>query len=235
MIDPVTNLCELVRINNRSDEHIAEQFANTWLARYPRPNRCVHDNGNEFKGRTFQVLLEQAGVQNVPTTVKNPQANAIVERLNQTVANILRVYVDTTPPANAQQAEQYIDNALATAMHATRCAVTRALNMTPGALVFHRDMFLDVPIIGNLEAIRQRRQMIVDQDLQRSNAKRRHYDYQVGQHVFIKQWKQGKLLSRAIGPYPILQVHVNGNVTIQRTPQVTERVNIRRIVPFRTN
>ena len=37
-IDPVTNLVEIIRINNKSSRHVAEQFANCWLSRYPRAN-----------------------------------------------------------------------------------------------------------------------------------------------------------------------------------------------------
>ena len=56
-IDPVTNLVKIIRINNKSSSHIAEQFANCWLSRYPRANRCIHDNGGEFIGHEFQRLL----------------------------------------------------------------------------------------------------------------------------------------------------------------------------------
>eukprot|EP00957_Ditylum_brightwellii_P174903 13317741-Ditylum_brightwellii.AAC.1 len=36
-IDPVTNLIELQRIDNKTSTHIAQQFENSWVARYPRP------------------------------------------------------------------------------------------------------------------------------------------------------------------------------------------------------
>ena len=38
MIDPVTNLVELIRINNKTAEHVMEQFENAWLTQYPCPN-----------------------------------------------------------------------------------------------------------------------------------------------------------------------------------------------------
>lgn len=78
-IDPVTNIVELVHINNKTSHHIAEQFENCWLSRYPRPNRCIHDNGGEFVGWEFQQLLQRAGIVDAPTTSRNPQANAICE------------------------------------------------------------------------------------------------------------------------------------------------------------
>ena len=37
-IDPVTNLAEAIRINNKTSKHIADQFQNCWLSRYPKPN-----------------------------------------------------------------------------------------------------------------------------------------------------------------------------------------------------
>jgi len=44
-----------------------------------------------------------------------------------------------------------VDNALATAMHATRCAASRSLSyQSPGALAFHRDMLLNIPLQSNL-------------------------------------------------------------------------------------
>ena len=82
-IDPVTNLLEIIRIKYKSSAHIEQQFSNCWLSRYPWPTRIVHDNGGEFIGWEFQALLTKLGIRSVPTsTVKNPQSNAIVERLH---------------------------------------------------------------------------------------------------------------------------------------------------------
>ena len=67
--------------------HVAMQYENNWLAKYPRPLQCIHDNGGEFTGHEFQTLLQQQGISDKPTTVKNPQANAICERMHQTMAN----------------------------------------------------------------------------------------------------------------------------------------------------
>ena len=36
-IDTITNLVELVRIDNKTSDHIARQFTQLWLARYPWP------------------------------------------------------------------------------------------------------------------------------------------------------------------------------------------------------
>jgi hypothetical protein len=71
-IDPVSNLAKIQSILNRSATHVDMIFENLWLVRYPRPLRCVHDNGGEFNGADFQPLLEINGLMDVATTIKDP-------------------------------------------------------------------------------------------------------------------------------------------------------------------
>ena len=60
-----------------------------WFCRYPRPVEVVYDNGSEFK-LYFEHLLSTYGVERKPTSIKNPQANGILERTHQTFGNMLR-------------------------------------------------------------------------------------------------------------------------------------------------
>ena len=93
-------------------------------------------------------------------------------------------------------------------------------------------MFLDVPYVADLLAVRERRQLRVDDNLRRVNAKRTSHDYQVGDHVLKKRHEWSKLGERWDGPYVIKRAHVNGNVTMQLRTGVTERLNIRRVKPY---
>ena len=93
-----------------------------------------------------------------PTTVKNPEANAICERLHQTAANVLRPLMHAQrplmrahPPQNINDAAAIIDAALSTAAYSARAATRTTLKISLGALVFHRDMILDAPNIADLE------------------------------------------------------------------------------------
>ena len=96
VIDTVTNYCEIIRLRNKTAEHVALQFENNWLARYPRPNEVIMDPGSEFKG-AFREMLARHGITPYVTSVKNPQANAVCERLHQTIADILRSLVHAHP------------------------------------------------------------------------------------------------------------------------------------------
>jgi hypothetical protein len=91
----------------------------------------------------------------VPTTSKNPQANAICERMHQAVGNILRTLLHGQPPQQitGARAKDFIDKALAIAMHAIRAGIHSTLGSSPGSLVFNRDMFLNIPLIANWHAI----------------------------------------------------------------------------------
>lgn len=178
-------------------------------------------------------MLQRIGIQDAATTARNPQANAVCERMHQTVANILRTLTHLRTPTTRAQAMEMVDDALATAMHAMRCAVHRALGISPGALAFRRDMYLDLPIVTDLLLIQQKRQALIDENLRRENMKRRSFDFRVGQRVLIKSVDPRKLDPRAHGPYSISQVFTNGTINVQIAPHVVERINIRRVIPYR--
>ena len=187
VIDPATNLVELIRIEHKTAEHVAQKYANCWLSRYPWPEVCVHDNGGEFVGYQFQRLLEQCGIRDRPTTSRNPQANAICERMHQTVGNILRTLLHGEP-VNAANANDIVDNALATAMHALRTAVSRSLgNHSPGEIAFHRHMLLNLPLLADLQTLHEKRTEIVRKNLEVANRRRIRYDYQPGERIAVKQ------------------------------------------------
>jgi transposase InsO family protein len=98
IIDLVTNLVELVRINSKTSREVTHAFVNTWLARYPKPVSCIYDQGTEFIGYEFQNMLERNNIEKRQKTTKNPQSNAICERMHQSVGNSLRILRDWRPP-----------------------------------------------------------------------------------------------------------------------------------------
>ena len=231
-IDIVTTLAEITRIDNKMSQHIANCFENSYLARYPRPLRCIHDNGGEFIGAPFQHMLTVNGIKDVPTTVKNPQANAICERLHQTISNVLRTLIYAHPPTNEHDANAIIDTALSTTMYASRATIHSAMKLSPGAMSFHRDMILPIPIHADFALLRQKRQVVIDDNLRRQNLLRISHDYQVGNEVLIihSNTEPGnRLASPTEGPFVIQQVHTNGTVTILRSANIYERINIRRL------
>ena len=153
--------------------------------------------------------------------------------MHLSIGNSLQAQLTNYEPRTLEEAKNYMDKALATAMHAIRINVSETIGNSPGAIAFHRDMLLNIPLQVDISQLNKRRQLKVDKDTERMNAKRYGYDYKVGRKVMKKRHEYQKLEHQWTGPFEITQVHVNGNVTIRLQNGVTERLNIRRLKPYK--
>jgi hypothetical protein len=85
--------------------------------------------------------------------------------MHQTATKVLRKLVHTNPLQNMTQARDIIDDALATAMHAMQTTVATTLGSIPGALAFNQDMFLNMPLIADWQAITRTREHHFNENL----------------------------------------------------------------------
>ena len=67
---------------DKSSFMISHLVNKCWFSRYPRCKNIIYDNGSEFK-LNFETLCDSYRVKRKPTSIKNPQANAILERIHQ--------------------------------------------------------------------------------------------------------------------------------------------------------
>jgi RNase H-like domain found in reverse transcriptase/Integrase zinc binding domain/Reverse transcriptase (RNA-dependent DNA polymerase) len=233
IIDPDTYWTELVVLPNKLSLTIATAFDHEWLCRYPRPAECIHDNGTEFMGQEFQELLLSYGIRSKPTTVRNPQANAILERAHQTIGNMLRTNNLMSLPLSRPSA---LANLLRTVQWALNATFHTTLQATPAQLVFHRDLILPTTYLANWAAIHHRRQQQSLHDSARENTKRIPHEYRVNDKVLLRRDLSvlGKLARHTEGPFKLIdisQLNINGTVLIDRGNS-TERINIRRVLPY---
>jgi hypothetical protein len=176
--------------------------------------------------------MEQCDVQRQPTTVKNPQANAICKRMHQVVGNSLHVLKQWTPPNHLDDAHMLVDTALANAMYTMRSTFHSGLMTTPGVLSFSRDMVMNIPFVADLTLIHDNRQRLIDEHVIHSNARHHSYDYQPGQEVLKLVYKPDKLKPQAQGLYDIIAIHTYGTLTIQLNACTTECISIRNVKPY---
>jgi hypothetical protein len=73
---------------DKTSERITRLVNKTWLSRYPRCCYIIYNNGSEFK-LNFEYLCVTYGIKRKTTMIKNPQANVILERLHQVLAQML--------------------------------------------------------------------------------------------------------------------------------------------------
>ena len=153
-IDIATNLLEIEHLSTKTSLECAHAFDNGWLSRYPRPLHVIHDNGPEFIGQAFQHLFRRAGITSKPTTSHNPQGNSVIEAIHKSIGHTLCTLIHIHRPQTKPDATSIARRALATAMHATRCAASQSLNgLSPGSIAFRRDMFIDIPYVADILSI----------------------------------------------------------------------------------
>ena len=232
LIDPATGWFELQQYDDKRAISVANIVEQQWLCRYPWPTKVTVDRGSEFIGKEFKnMITNDYGSKIKYITTRNPQANAIVERVHQVIGNMVRTfelhdhYLDEEEPwAGVLQAVAF----------AIRATYHTTLQKTPGQLVFGRDMIFDVQHTANWEFIRQRKQEIINKNNQRENSKRRPHKYQEGDQILVRKGTENKYEQPQEGPFVIQQVFNNGTVQIQKGA-VTETINIRQAIPFLTH
>ena len=229
MIDPATGWFEIHQYDDKRSITVANIAEQEWLSRYPWPTQVTYDMGSEFIGKDFQKLIkEDYGIKGKPITVRNPQANAIVERVHQVIGNIIRTFELET---NYLDEEDPWKGILSATAFAVRSTFHTTLQQSPGQLVFGRDMIFNIKHTANWDIIRQRKQKLINKNNKNENAKRLKHTYNIGDKVLIKRGTENKYESPYKGPHDILQVNDNGTVRIM-VNSVTDTYNIRNLVPF---
>ena len=227
MIDPATGWFEVKDVRDKTATAAMEAFDDVWLSRYPRPQFIGFDNGSEYKG-VFKELCTNYGIQPKLSLSYNPQSNGIVERVHLVLTDMLRTAEVDGKELDAMNPWGPHLNAAA---YAIRSTYHTTLGATPAQLVFGRDMVLPIRFRADWAVIEQRRQQEMGRNNTRENAKRARYEYKIGDKVFLQ--KPGilrKLETPREGPYDVIATYTNGTIRIQKGP-VSERVNIRRVIP----
>jgi hypothetical protein len=168
-----------------------------------------------------------------PTTVKNPQANGILERIHQVLGQMLcTAELDMADSVTPNDVDVFLDNA----PWAIRSIYHTVLKASPGAAIFGQDMLFDIPFVADWHKIGEQRQLLTNRDNQQENAKQIDYDYKVGDKVLVINEAILRKAESAYGkePWTITTVHTNGTIRIQCGTK-TEQLSIRRLEPFTDN
>jgi hypothetical protein len=116
----------------------------------------------------LELKIEIPNLARKPTTVKNPRANGILERVHQVLGKMLcTAELDMANSVTPDDIDVFLDNA-AWAIHSTYHAVLKA---SPGAAIFGRDMHFDIPFVADWRKIGERRQSLTNCGNQHKNAK----------------------------------------------------------------
>ena len=229
MIDPATGWFEMKQLPDKEAITVANIVEQTWLTRYPWPSVITYDKGTEFMAEFADMVTDDYGISKHGASKRNPQANSIIERIHQTIGNMIRTfqvhnnYLDEKNPW---------DGILAATMFATRATYHTTLQATPAQLVFGRDAILNTKFEANWNLIRERKQKLIRENNRRENAKRVKHQYKVNDKVLLRRDDLAKYKREPWeGPYKITKINDNGSVRINKGA-VTETFNIRLLKPY---
>ncbi len=178
----------------------------------------------------FEYLCDSYGIKRKPTTIKNPQANAILEHMHQVLGKMLRTAeIDVADSLTPNDVDVFINNG-AWAIHSTYHTVLKA---SPGVAIFGQDILFDIPFRAGWNKIGDYRQHQTDLSTASKNKKCVDYDYKVGDRVLVVQDGIPRKAQSPHGkePWTITTIHTNGPIRIQRGTK-SEQINIQRVTPY---
>ena len=187
MINPAKGWLKMAQIPNKTASEIADITKKTWFTTYPLPQRIVFDRGTEFMAEFAKMCQSYYGLKSKPITTRNPQSNAIIERIHQTIRNIIRTFVVSNIINNNTWS-----GILAATMFAVRATYHTTLQGYPMHLVFGRDAILSIKHVADWEHIRQCKQLRIIHNNKRENMRQNNHQYKVGEKILVKRKKNSK-------------------------------------------
>ena len=139
MINPATGWFEMAQIPNKTGAEIADITEKTWFTHYPLPQQIVFDSGTKFMAEFSKMCHNDYRLKRKPITTRNPQSNAIIKRIHQTIRNIIRTF-DVSNIVNNDP----WSGILAVTMFAVRATYHKTLQASLMQLVFGRYAILNI-------------------------------------------------------------------------------------------
>eukprot|EP00804_Cyclotella_cryptica_P002240 CCRYP_019741-RA/>CCRYP_019741-RA protein AED:0.59 eAED:0.51 QI:0/0/0/0.33/0/0.33/3/0/370 len=126
---------------DNSSPMISNLVNKAWFSWYPCYQYIIYDNGSKFK-RHFKVICESFGITSKLNSIKNPQANAILEQVHQVISCMLQTAeIHMAPSIEPSDIHTFVMN-VTWAICSTYHTVLKA---SPGAVIFGRDMMFSIP------------------------------------------------------------------------------------------
>lgn len=92
VVDKFTRYAEAFPIKDETTKTIAMKIIECIVCRYGLVTEITSDNGPGFVSHLAQDIYKELGIKRVMTTPHHPQANGVVERLNGTIKNTLKLW-----------------------------------------------------------------------------------------------------------------------------------------------
>lgn len=247
----LTMQCDLTKFSiatpmaNKESNTVAYHFVTSFICIHGMPQRLVSDQGTEFLSRVFTETCKLIGIKHSTTSPYHPQANGALERSHRTLGEYLRHYVDV----NQQNWDSYVPYA----MFVYNSSVHSSTGKQPYELLYGKTLLVPNSLTKAPEArynyddyqtelkqkFRESHQIARERLIQKKQKTKLDYDQtaqsvdiHVGDRVLLQdKARKGKLSAKWLGPYQVLELNCNDNVTILRGKKKT-KVHKNLVKPF---
>ena len=234
--DYFTKWLEVFPISSKETTEVADKLVEV-VTRYGIPRQFHTDQGGEFISHCIEEMCKLLDITKTRTTPYSPSSDGLVERVNRTVQNMLRAFVN--------EYRDDWDEAIPFLLMAYRSTEQESTKCTPNLMMLGREIETPVDVqflpdphspaevrcpvdyVDWLRDVLRRTHTIARQNLKKAATRqKRNYDqnahargFRVGQWVYLKDFvgSQVKLGLRWKGPYLIVKVRSDVTMAIQQT------------------
>ena len=140
----------MAQIPNKMAAEIVDIAKKNWFTRYPLPQKIVFDHRTKYISEFAKMCQNNYGLKRKPITNSNPQSNTIIERIHQTIGNIIHKF-DVSKIVNNDPCY----GILSATMFAVCATYHTTLQASPMKLVFGQYSILNIRHVAECVPSRQ--------------------------------------------------------------------------------
>ena len=134
--DHFTKKYEVVPLPDQTASTRANALLQHWICRFGCPYSIHSDQGRIFESKIFKLLMQSLEIEKTRTNAFRPQSNAVIERMNRTLQNMLAKCVN-------DEKNNWLTQ-LPYVMRAYRISVHESTGYTPHFLVYGQEICLPI-------------------------------------------------------------------------------------------
>lgn len=195
--DVYSRYTSVIFLTEITSENLIESFKR-WIKKFGAPKKVISDNGKQYTSKIFKDFLEFKKVRLICTPTYHLSSNGISERLNQTIAEVLRIYKGIS----IGKVTEKINRRLNINYH-------RGVGESPTAIISGYSEFdFDKKrrnYTRNIKNDEEKNKNIRDINVNRRNNRLRN-NIQLGDRILIRNFKRNKIEDVFNGPYKVINI-----------------------------
>ena len=132
VVDQFSKWIEYYALSDQTDERVSRTFVSKFIERFGCPLELHSGQSHNFENKMFKEMCDLFKIAKTRATPYQPIANGQVERINQTILQILLCFI------RGQQEDWHLH--LATVGMAIKSTVNRQAGFTPNFLMLWREV-----------------------------------------------------------------------------------------------